>query len=86
MDLAESSCYDRLFQLFDYRWCPITANYPVLLADYNCTERLVKDKRLEIGNEMEVIFCSDTDYDKSFLTGFGEFYLYCKVAMESRMV
>ena len=46
----------------------------------------MKDKRLEIGNEMEVIFCSDTDYDKSFLTGFGEFYLYCKVAMESRMV
>ena len=86
MDLAESSCYDRLFQLFDYRWCPITANYPILLADYNCTECLVKDKRLEIRNEMEVIFCSDTDCDKSFLTGFGEFYLYCKVAMESSMV
>lgn len=57
-----------------------------LLADYNCTEWLLKDKRLEIGNEMEVIFCSDTDCDKSFLTGFEESYLYCKVAMERSIV
>ena len=43
MDLAECTWYDRLLQLFDYR-CPITANCPITLSDYSCTERLVKNK------------------------------------------
>ena len=43
MDLAEWTSYDWLLQLFDYM-CSITANRPITLSDYSCTERLVKYK------------------------------------------
>ena len=37
VDLDEWTWYDWLLQLYDYR-CSITANCPITLSDYNCTE------------------------------------------------
>ena len=41
--LAEWTKYHWLLYLSDYR-CPITANCPITLSYYNCTEWLVKNE------------------------------------------
>ena len=63
MDLAE--WYDRLLQLFDYR-CPITANCPITLSDYSCTERFVKNKAVDAPNHIYGN-CNEYDYATSFM-------------------
>ena len=71
VDLDEWTWYDWLLQLYDYR-CSITANCPITLSDYNCTEWLVKNEAADVPIVIEEMVMVMINVVKSFWASFDQ--------------